>query len=783
MEKNISIEIERYKKSLRGRNEDDAMAALSSICIHINSYIIEGKKYSLRNILFQSGCIKNPLGRYDKEDYKFANHVFYQVLNTVQNANNMVIESFESTDDTKSFFDESIITDLCCLFVYNECFYYMNQINSKRIENNAIFKKSFITKIMMMILFHQDQVRLLKSDFEGYINDGNITGAELEIAKNTHTYAGEYKVSVNDNLESTLESIDEMLRYFMYMHKKDFPERISEQDIEYSEIRPYFNGDFEKMMCIGHQRYGLKRTEEGVRYGYLMPNYCGKNELGIKEFFFSICDTQYRNHILGVRRRIIQTRQNVLKIYNAKDMLEKSDVAISKLANELKSIQDSKSKMIDFSTFHPDEKLFKQGTQIAEINIINAKVFIKEYYFKLTAGGLTISELFLGYSYLLTLSEILFKVAIDIIDEEDQSTFIKEIAIVDIAYLCEELSRIYHVDKDKSYTIIDRFIFHEKDNRYDDIFSQPLIKLSENQVLLCESLLDQIYLERIVERQFIRYKVDTSYMGKFFEDKVKSKLAEGYSPGLLKKRKTIPGFQLNTNKIEYMAFDGRQIEFDVVAKLKDFLLLIELKSIMKSYDLDELSAHGKNVDKAVEQLERRAESVQKDWDKFKQAVSFDVPESPYDKEHIILIACSDAYDYTPCKVDDVYITDDSTLLKYLTNPYVDYLKVGKTNNIGQIKSLWAVGEPNPKELKKYLMNPVTTSYISKVLSKELMPLEVFDEDDYLLVCEDYRMISDPIVNELNTLKHGGKSAKKIYPNEKCPCGSGKKYKMCCGRKD
>ncbi len=25
--------------------------------------------------------------------------------------------------------------------------------------------------------------------------------------------------------------------------------------------------------------------------------------------------------------------------------------------------------------------------------------------------------------------------------------------------------------------------------------------------------------------------------------------------------------------------------------------------------------------------------------------------------------------------------------------------------------------------------------------------------------------------------------KKIYPNDSCPCGSGKKYKKCCGRHD
>jgi len=27
-----------------------------------------------------------------------------------------------------------------------------------------------------------------------------------------------------------------------------------------------------------------------------------------------------------------------------------------------------------------------------------------------------------------------------------------------------------------------------------------------------------------------------------------------------------------------------------------------------------------------------------------------------------------------------------------------------------------------------------------------------------------------------------RAAEKIYPNDPCPCGSGKKYKQCCGRK-
>ncbi len=39
-------------------------------------------------------------------------------------------------------------------------------------------------------------------------------------------------------------------------------------------------------------------------------------------------------------------------------------------------------------------------------------------------------------------------------------------------------------------------------------------------------------------------------------------------------------------------------------------------------------------------------------------------------------------------------------------------------------------------------------------------------------------------NKDDTLQKGPKTRveAKVYPNDLCPCGSGKKYKQCCGRK-
>lgn len=38
---------------------------------------------------------------------------------------------------------------------------------------------------------------------------------------------------------------------------------------------------------------------------------------------------------------------------------------------------------------------------------------------------------------------------------------------------------------------------------------------------------------------------------------------------------------------------------------------------------------------------------------------------------------------------------------------------------------------------------------------------------------------DPFKNEIEEFEG---ERRKIYPNEECPCGSGKKYKKCCGKK-
>ena len=169
---------------------------------------------------------------------------------------------------------------------------------------------------------------------------------------------------------------------------------------------------------------------------------------------------------------------------------------------------------------------------------------------------------------------------------------------------------------------------------------------------------------------------------------------------------------------------------------------------MCSYAYDELESRRENIKDAKKQLERRTESclIQEDWNKIREKVSFELPEKPFKREKIIRIVCSDAFDFTPLKEDDIFITDDSTLLKYFTNPYLSVCAIceGKASLIEKV--LWSKGRPDAEELMQYLMHPVSTQPISDVMEKVKIPTPVFDENDILLCAEDYQIKEDFVAN-------------------------------------
>lgn len=780
--------IEAYKQN----DLEECESKLFFLMLLYNTDIRKGEVYDhdLKHILFKTNFIRNPIGmKYTKEDYEKTKQILMDVLSLSKAINDPGIDT-QDTFRKDITIDERIIKDILDVAVYTDCFYKMNSVNSNRMDKCKTSKNPFVEQLITILLFHQDQTRLAKRNYQEFIDKDCITGIELSVSNRPVEYYDNLNGSVSDSFESMLEGMNEIIHFLYYKSGDNLETQILDTHIRLEFIHPYENVEFERYLYIASQRYLLCRIEEGIRYGYYGLGYMDKTEEGLQVYAFSLeSDEKYKARRIGILRREYQVRSLTMFDHRNQDDLSVAYETLAILANDLINVQKEKYVLLDFNKFHPDKDLFQKAEGVAKPKEHIVEFLTKDYYLNCSVKGIKVCDLLCTYNYLDALSEVLYFASVQLIDDENPDTYIKELCLVDISYLSTELSRIHGFEIEYAEKLIDRFIFHEKKNRDDDVFAQPLIKISKTQVVLSQALLDQVNLDRVIERQFIRYNKNVSEVGHIFEKKFIDTLKNGYSERIFDfKRKPIPNFAVNLNQVKYKAFDDKEIEFDVIAVLGDYLILTELKAVMTSYDLNDLEKRKGNIKEAIEQLQRRAESVKHDWKKIKEMSSIELPDQPYDQDHIILIACTDAYDYTPLKYENIFITDDSSYLKYFTNPYVDAIEVRPGDaTIQNLKSIWKKGYPDAKEFMEYLMNPVTTCQFSNYMEKQFIPVPVMDEKDCAIFSEDYMLIKDPIKaavlkEQKDVKKVANRTAKKIYPNDPCPCGSGKKYKKCCKNK-
>lgn len=769
-----------FKEYYDKKEIEECKKCILFLMLDFNTKIASGEEqpHKLKHLLFKTNCIKNPMGmKYNEEDYKNTLEIVQFTIKVIDSINDPNTDTSDIFDKSLKI-DPSIKNDLIDLAVYTEILYKMNKSNSNRMDLDKFTQEPFLVQLLTPLLFYQDQNRLLEKKLQTMSRKDYFTGMELSVANNPVDQFNGVNVSFIDNNEGILEALNEIVHFLYYKYKSDLPQHIDINMLRNTSIKPYENADFMWNTGIANQRHLLLQLEEGIRCGYFTLNRIGKDTNGDDVFVFEFENAEKsRARFCGIYRREREVRTHVLIDIEAHKGIVESKDTINKLSKKLLSLQAKDYEVFDFSDFHItiDDYNLAQKTTDAKINIITDTT--KPYYLKSIIKDVKIEDMLVCYRFLDTFAEII-KCALSQLELGDNnSSILKELCIIDTNYLTTELSQLTGFDYNYSTKLLDRFIFHNSNNRYDDVFSQPLIMASSDQVVFLPALIDQVNLDRVIERQFIRNKVDINKIGMDFEAYFKDTLTGGYHESLIDhKLHPIPGLFVNTNTIAYKAFDGKDIEFDVVMVLGDYLILTELKAIMTSYDLMDLIERERNIKEAVKQLKRRKDSVIKDWDTFRSLVSFALPEKPFRSDRIMLIACSDAYDFTPLQVDDIFITDQSTYLKYFTNPYVDeILKDVESTILQQRKTLWSKGYPRAEEFMNYLRWPITTQYISNIIKSVYLPVPIMSEDEIKIAIAEYQLHEDPILEMLTP----SKVKKKVSKNCKCPCGSGKKFRNCC----
>lgn len=710
-------------------------------CIELLLELGEKEPNKFKRSMLLSNAIKNPMSmNFKEDDFKKVTWILMQTIDIAKEKNLSLV----------------FIKSLMDIILYYSVLYHNSVKNTQRLLENKFCTYPLSKQLRMICIFIQDQTRMMR---EQIISDRKkhsfATGMEMNVANRTVNLIPSQKISFADNYEGTLEYFDTLMRYLFAVKKED----LKKNDIgTHGDIHPFGIPEFQQITYIAQQRMMYTELEEKFRYSDWNVN-IRKGKAGEEIYaFFPNNREKFIAHIVASIRREYRYRSNVTRFAD-----------IHKMTKALESIEFI-AKELDVDSLeelHMDEERFKSACSIAEVTISVYKELSKKYYFQCKFKNMTIDDIILTYQFLYTYSQVYSNASMKKFRPDDNSTYKYLVPVVHIEYFAGEFSNIFHLQKDKAEKLLKCFIYDGSirgDNG--DIFSRPLIRINDSQVLMCESLIEQMNLERCVEKVLQRFNVDLKPVGKEFEEKLVGRL------------KSIEGIQVNTEHIVFDAYDGRHVEFDFLGTLEDCLLLFEFKSVLIPYDDIEVYKREEVIKEGVDQVNRRGEVIKHNWDIIRSMVNIDLPEKPYHEDKVIKVVCTNIYDFTTLKIEGVRITDESTLLKYFADPFVGvFSKDKEALRILDAKFIWKSGKPTVEEFIEYLDEPVTVGNIPGCFKNEFKWIPVF-EGDFLVGMVDVIQEKDPFREAINK-KRQVVRGKKVYPNDPCPCGSGKKYKFCC----
>lgn len=680
-------------------------------------------KRGLRNSLYTEGnLLKNPLNyNFSQDDYEKTIKVLFNSMNYLD----YLAEDKDSPVDKQMA--EIYRKELLQLYYLYECLYHNRKQNEKRLSESRFLNHSLAQIIKSILTFFQNRYNLSRiKEIESLKEKGYITGFEIQVASKSCSQNPNVKISVADNFDQLIEDMDALIRYIYYLKASELEQSIeSFSQLEY--LTPFESPEYTVLDILALLDVWFAKLEASFRFsGWQIEKY--KTQEGMLYTFEPGNDKAYKTILAATARE-----KHRFTIEAQIRMAEKASFSDTMFHGYI--LTSEKIDLKEIESFHFDKYEYSRLTEYMNTELMVIKRQSKPFYWTCRINDYYVEDYWNAYVFLYTFSKVYYcKASTD----HRQETLVP---IIHLHYLYNEFSSIAGYKYDLAKELIDCFVFNDKiskNKKYGDAFTRPLISIGEDAVLMSEALISQMNLRRNIEVLLDWNNVNLAPMGKELEKK------------LIRDLKNESVIKVNTNKIEFLAYDGRIVEFDFLAVLEDYLLLIEMKSLLRPYDDDELYRRWKTVSEGVDQVLRRVDIVKQDWKHIRAGASILLPDEPFDEEHIIKVVCTDVYNYTGLEDRGVIITDDATLLKYFLNPYIDGHLIDHGNSkIVQLQALWKNGKPSAQEFISYLRSPVTMSYIVESYEPEWKPLPIL-EGYYKVAFKDMAIKDDPM-NKLSKI--------------------------------
>jgi hypothetical protein len=424
------------------------------------------------------------------------------------------------------------------------------------------------------------------------------------------------------------------------------------------------------------------------------------------------------------------------------------------------------STMIMDNIFSLDMHVFNIGLQIVErkvhniINDIYPKIGELIYEKKIDKDEqISLDDIFSGIRYLMSLS---YLYSYSTHRNFNESNFNVLCPVVPINNLVEDFSSKYNLNKQISRIILDYFILNpHTQTKEKDIFSKPLIYVGSSNIVFTPYLIDQMNINRVIENILSISKIDES---------IKGVNLEKY---LIKQLESSKHLKVNNEKVRFDAYDGKEVEYDLIAVLDHTIILMEIKCLNTPYSTYEFYLREKEILKGVEQVNRREDILVKQPEEIIKRINIDFPTEQPTKKDIIKIVCTDIYQFTGRIESDVHVIDSSAFLKFFLDPKIEGIRVNKDENeLMDFYYIWR-DKPDVNILKSYLSMPAAIRKIVYNLEEKNREITSLGKDSGKSAFLDFVLKKDPYGVNGTTINLGR--------NDMCFCGSNKKFKKCCGR--
>ncbi|MNW46122.1 hypothetical protein D3C74_234020 [compost metagenome] len=683
------------KKSIRDQDLESCATQITGL------FISDGKKF-YRNFML-SGCLTGPLSReFRKEELEF----FFKACRLVHSC-------FENDDG--ELFTDFKNTYIKIVSTINDI-HRAAKSNEERLSKNDFLNYPFTKQIQMLCTFIESQSFYANKKMNSKVSSqGYLTGMEHELPET------EEQVSVADVMEAHLESMDTLIRLLHFKARK----KIDNQEIKaYQDVSPYGVPSLEEIMYLAsHRGYldelwsrvkfrGWNFTRHEIDKENYIHYYSAPNSDDFLKERVAVQRYKYREYIYFAKRNDSKKMSHAIR-----EIEKKSDFSLSSPS----------------SIFNLEREVFRLGEQVIEGALDVSKRQLKEdlgslvdYVMIGPDRDIKLSELFEGFKYLMSLA-LVYRTNSHSHFEDDDFTYLTP--IFELKELQSHFAELSSLDENKAKKIIELFVFRPKPLL--DIFSQPLIYIGDERVVFTPHIVIQLNLNRIVGRHLSHFDIDISVKGTELEKEIKEAL------GLA------PHISVNTSKVKFEAYDGRDVEYDLIATFKNKVVLIELKCLNHPFSSKEIKQREDEILYGVTQVNRRADILIKQWDIVSKHMNIQLPKRPIAAGDIIKIVCTNILDFTGRIESGVYITDVSSFLKFFLDPIVEEIRMedGSRNVISQ-QEIWN-NEPDIDGFIEYLECPITIKRLMNTLTGVPRQNLIIKEGDPNLAFQDFVLNGNP----------------------------------------